>query len=59
MYCHIGEADVTSLGLIMLLVFAAYWLGMRDGLTSRPPVWRGTYDSGEYDDRVENYGDWH
>jgi hypothetical protein len=45
---------VTSLGLVMLLVMAAYWLGMRDGLTSRPPVWRGTYDSGEHDDRVSD-----
>ena len=50
--------DVTALGLVILLVSAAYWLGMRDGLTSRPPVLRGTYDSGEHDDRVEEYGDW-
>ena len=50
-YC-IGEAAMSTLGLVMLLVMAAYWLGMRDGLTSRPPVLRGTYDSGEHDDRV-------
>jgi hypothetical protein len=49
---------MTTLGLVILLVSAAYWLGMRDGLTSRPPVLRGTYDSGEHDDRVEEYGDW-
>jgi hypothetical protein len=49
---------MTTLGLVMLLVLAAYWLGMHDGLASRPPVLRGTYDSGEHDDRVEEYGDW-
>jgi hypothetical protein len=49
---------VTSPGLVILLVLAAYWLGMRDGLTSRPPVLRGTYDSGDHDDRVEEYGEW-
>jgi hypothetical protein len=52
------EVDVTALGLVMLLVLAAYWLGMHDGLSSRPPVLRGTYDSGDHDDRVEEYGDW-
>lgn len=56
--CRIGGADVTTLGLVMLLVLAAYWLGMHDGLSSRPPVLRGTYDSGEHEDRVEEYGDW-
>jgi hypothetical protein len=55
--CSIGETDVTALGLVVLLVLAAYWLGFRDGLVSRPPVWRGTYDSGEHDDRVDDYGD--
>lgn len=49
---------MTSPGLVILLVLAAYWLGMRDGLTSRPPVLRGTYDSGDHDDRVEEYGEW-
>jgi hypothetical protein len=50
---------MTTPGLVILLTFAAYWLGMRDGLTSRPPELRGTYDSGEHDDRVEEYGDFH
>jgi hypothetical protein len=45
---------MTTLCFVLFLVFAAYWLGMRDGLTSRPPVLRGTYDSGEHNDRVEN-----
>jgi hypothetical protein len=49
---------VSTLGIVILLLAAAYWLGMRDGLMSRPPVLRGTYDSGEHDDRVEEYGDW-
>ena len=56
-YC-IGGAEMTMLGLVILLLAAAYWLGMHDGLTSRPPVLRGTYDSGEHEDRVEEYGDW-
>ncbi|MDH3757569.1 MAG: hypothetical protein OEV10_13040 [Gammaproteobacteria bacterium] len=45
---------MTTLGIVLLLVIAAYWLGMHDGLTSRPPVCRGTYDSGEHDDRVRD-----
>ena len=48
---------MTVLGLVLLLVLAAYWLGFRDAMKSRPPVCRGTYDSGEHDDRVEDYGD--
>ena len=47
---------MTTLGLVLLLILSAYWLGFRDGMHSRPPVWRGTYDSGEHDDRVEDYG---
>ena len=50
---------MTTLGFVILLVSAAYWRGMQDGLRSRPPVLRGTYDSGEHDDRVEEYPDWH
>lgn len=45
-------------GVVILLCAASYWLGFKDGLTSRPPVLKGTYDSGEHDDRVEEYGDW-
>ena len=48
---------MTALGLVLLLILAAYWLGFRDGMYSRPPVLRGTYDGGEHDDRVEDYGD--
>ena len=59
MFLPYEGAGVTTLGLVMLLILAAYWLGMHDGLRSRPPVLRGTYDSGEHDDRVEEYGDWH
>jgi hypothetical protein len=44
-------------GMVILLVLAAYWLGLHDGLSSRPPVLRGSYDSGEHEDRVEEYGD--
>ncbi len=47
------------LGMVMLLCAAAYWLGFRDGLTSRPPVHKGTYDSGEHDDRQQDYPDYH
>lgn len=46
-------------GLILLMIGLAYGLGFRDGLKGRPPEpLRGTYDSGEHDDRVEDYGDW-
>lgn len=46
-------------GLVMLLCAAAYVLGFWDGLRGKvPPPMRGTYDSGEHDDRVEEYGDW-
>ena len=45
---------MSILGLIFLLILAAYWLGMRDGLHGRPPEpLRGTYDSGEHEDRVQ------
>lgn len=47
------------LGVILLLIAGAYFLGLKDGLNSRPPVLKGTYDSGEHEDRVEEYGDWH
>lgn len=43
----------------LVLILAAYWLGFTDGLKSRPPVHKGTYDSGEHDDRVDDYPDYH
>jgi hypothetical protein len=44
------------LGTIILLVAAAYGLGFRDGYKGRPPEpLRGTYDSGEHEDRVDDY----
>lgn len=46
-------------GIVLLLCAAAYGLGFRDGMKGRPPEpLRGTYDSGEHEDRVEEYGDW-
>ena len=46
--------------LALLLILAAYVLGFRDGLHGRPaPPTKGTYDSGDHEDRVEEYGDWH
>lgn len=45
-------------GVVLLLCAAAYALGFRDGLRGRPPEpMRGTYDSGEHEDRVEEYPD--
>jgi hypothetical protein len=47
-------------GLIVFLICAAYILGLGDGLRGRPtPPSKGTYDSGEHEDRVEEYGDFH
>lgn len=51
---------MTAVPLIFLLCMCAYALGMRDGFKGRPPdPLKGDYDSGEHDDRVEDYPeDW-
>jgi len=50
---------VTIIPLLFLLFMAAYILGVRDGFKGRPPpAEKGTYDSGEHEDRVEEYEDW-
>lgn len=37
----------------------AYGLGYHDGRYAKPPPpLKGTYDSGEHEDRVDEYGDW-
>lgn len=39
---------------------AAYALGYFDGRCAKPPPpLKGTYDSGDHEDRVDDYGDWH
>lgn len=44
--------------LAILLIIAAYILGFRDGLHGRPaPPERGTYESPDADDRVDDYPD--
>lgn len=41
---------------IMVGLGAGYFLGFHDGRWARPPEpLRGTYDSGEHDDRVDDY----
>jgi hypothetical protein len=50
---------MTLPGIVLILCGLAYGLGFRDGLKGRPPEpLRGTYDSGEHEDRVDEYGDW-
>ena len=45
--------------LACVLICAAYVAGLWDGFRSRPPPpMRGTYDSGEHEDRVEDYPDY-
>lgn len=47
-------------GFTLAFILAAYGFGFWDGIRGRPaPPLKGTYDSGEHDDRVEEYGDWH
>lgn len=48
------------IGIIFLLCMVGYALGVRDGLKGRPPEpLKGEYDSGEHEDRVEDYPeDW-
>ena len=47
-----------TFALVLVLILVAYALGFWDGLKGRPPEpLRGTYDSGEHDDRVEEYPD--
>lgn len=44
---------------IMIGLTVGYFLGFSDGKWGKPPEpLRGTYDSGEHDDRVDDYGDW-
>lgn len=51
---------MSEFGLVVFLICAAYILGLWDGRRGRPPSpLKGTYDSGEHDDRVEEYGDFH
>jgi hypothetical protein len=46
-------------GIVLLLCGLAYGLGCWDGMKGRPaPPSKGTYDSGEHEDRVDEYGDW-
>ncbi len=47
-----------SIGIFILALAGGYFLGLKDGLHSRPPVMKGDYDSGEHDDRVEDYPDY-
>jgi hypothetical protein len=45
-------------GFVLLACLLAWWLGFMDGLKGRPPPpTKGTYDSGDHDDRVDDYGD--
>jgi hypothetical protein len=52
--------EVVWVGCGVLAFCAGYFLGVWDRHYGKPPPpLRGTYDSGEHDDRVDDYGDWH
>lgn len=53
MYMTIGW----QLTWIIIVGAFCYFYGLHDGLKSRPPVHKGDYDSGEHDDRVDDYPD--
>ena len=44
-------------GFFIILCTLAYLLGWWDRSNKPPPPMKGTYDSGEHDDRVEEYDD--
>lgn len=47
------------MGWIILGLIGGYALGYWDGRWAKPPPpERGTYDSGDHEDRVDDYGDW-
>ena len=50
---------MAQFGFIVFFLILAYIAGFYDGFKSRPPEpLKGNYDSGEHEDRVDEYGDW-